>query len=230
MAAVTLTTLRALVRERADMTGSSFVTDVATSLDRWINEGCQRLHEKLVDAMGDQYVESSSALTLVAGTSDYNLPSDFYKLYEVELTLSGTVRTLMPFNRAERNALTSRIVTWQEVPQYRLAGSKIRILPTPQAAASGTMRYAPTFTVMSNGSDSCNFPDGWEKYVIVSAAIQALLKEESDVRDLRQELAQFEADFEKMKFDRDLQFPTSAVDLDMVDPPIGWRGPLGWRF
>lgn len=223
MAAVSLTTLRSLVRERADMVGSTFIADSATGLDRWINEAGQCLHGYLVDALGDEYVESSSSLTLVAGTSDYNLPSDFYKLYEVDLTLSGTLRTLTRYNRAERNMLTTRIASWQEVPQYMLAGSKIRILPTPQAAASGTIRYAPAFTTLSSGSDTCNFPNGWEKYIVVSAAIQALMKEESDVRDLRVELQDFEGKLRAMKEDRDLQFPMQAVDLDAVDFANNWR-------
>ena len=82
---VTLTTLRARVRERADMVGSSFVADAATGLDAWIHEGWQQLYGKLIDAMGDEYVESKAALSLTAGVSDYALPSDFFKLYGIDL-------------------------------------------------------------------------------------------------------------------------------------------------
>ena len=50
MAAVTLTTLLARVRERADMVGSTFVADSANGLYAWINEAHAKLHGMLVEA------------------------------------------------------------------------------------------------------------------------------------------------------------------------------------
>jgi hypothetical protein len=84
MGAVSLATLRARARERADMVGSSFVADTATSLDAWLNEGAQILHDKLVEAYGSEYLEKSTTATTTTAT-DYALPSDFYKLLGVDL-------------------------------------------------------------------------------------------------------------------------------------------------
>lgn len=217
MSTVTLTTLRTLARERADMVGSTFVADSATGIDRWLNEGVAALHEKLVAAYGDEYVESSSNISLVAGTSDYNLPSDFYKLYEVDLDLNGTIRTLKRYTRAERNSYKNANVygtTW--VPKYKLAGSKIRVLPATYTATM-TIRYAPQPTPLVNGSDSVTFPNTWEQYAVVYAAIQALMKEESNIAPLRDLFEKWDRQLDDLAEQRDLAMPLQAVDMDVVD-------------
>ncbi len=215
MAAVTLTTLLSRVRSRADMVSSAFVTDADITV--WLNEGAQKLHEKLVEAMGEEYVSSSSTLTTVAGTKDYALPATFYKLYGVELPIDGDMRSLTPYNRAERNNYTSTRFSATEVPRYSLVGSNLRILPTPSSALVGAILFAPTFTLLSSGSDTCNFPNGWERYVVLYAAIQALLKEESSVSGLSQMLLKEEKDLDEMKQMRDLAAPKQVVDLGRDD-------------
>lgn len=218
---VSLTTLRALVRERADMVGSAFVADTATGLDAWINEGYQRLHGLLVEAMGDEYVESQATLTTVAGTSDYALPATFFKLYGIDLPVGGSTRTLRPFTRGERNSLTAVNPSWLTVPRYRVTGSNLRLLPAPQSVMVGTIFYAPVCPTLTAGSDSVSVPNGWELYIVLYAAIQALLKEESDVRGLREELSKLEANIIKLRDDRDQAFPHQAVDVDAVN--LDWR-------
>lgn len=204
------------------MVGSSFVADAATGLDAWINEGVQRLHEKLVAAYAENYIESTSALTLTAGTSSYALPSDFYKLYTVTLNISGTEYTVKPFMRAEGSAYKSVTLPYNARPKYRLAGSNIIFLPST-LSTTGTMYYAPSATVLSSGSDTVNFPNGWERFVVLYAAIQALMKEESSVTALQQELQKQEQELEEARRNRDASFPRQVVDLDMVDFVDGWR-------
>lgn len=216
MASVTLTTLRSRVRERADMPVAGFLADSATSLDAFINEGVQRLHEKLVEAYGEEYASSSASLTCTGSASDVALPSDFFKLYGVDMPVGGVTRTLRPFMRAERNALRYNAPSWDSVPKYSLVGSYIRFLPIPPACTA-TIYYAPTTTLLATGTDTVNFPNGWERYVVLYAAIQALMKEESDVRDLRFELEKLERDLDAIKENRDAAFPRQVVDLELAD-------------
>jgi len=218
MATVTLAVLRARARERADMTSSTFITDANFNL--WINESGQRLHEKLVDAMGEEYVESTSTVSVVSGTSDYALPSDFFKLYAVDGNINGQNRTMRPFTRAQRNALQNPIPIWFGYPRYRVTGSNIRVLPKTQSFTM-TLFYAPTFTLLTGDSSTVNFPNGWERLIVIETAIQALMKEESDVTALRQEQMKMEAELQRIKDDRDQSFPKSAVDLD--DISLDWR-------
>lgn len=224
MATVTLTTLRTRVRERADMVGSSFVGDTATGLDAWINEGHQKLHGMLVDALGEEYVSTSTSLATVAGQSDYNLPSGFFKLYGIDLEYQGETHPLLPFMRPERNAWRLEELNLKGPPRYLLTGSKLRLYPIPSGVLSGTIYYAPEATVLVNGSDSVTYPNGWEKFVVLYAAIQALLKEESSVTGLRGELEQVEREIERTKESRDYAHPKQVVDMDAVEVLTPW-----WR-
>lgn len=215
MASVTLTSLRARVRARADMTGSSFVADDATEVDAWINEANQQLHAMVVDAMGEEYVSSTSSFTTVSGTSDYNLPSGFYKLYGVDLNYHGNWRSLKRFETAERN--TFRETHPETLPRYRLVGTKLRLYPATTDGLSGSILYAPEATVLSSGSDTVAYPNGWEQYIVLSAAMQALMKEESSVRDLSIERDKIERQIREVKENRDLATPRQTVDTTLVD-------------
>ena len=195
---------------------AGFIADSATSIDAFINEGVQRLHEKLVEAYGEEYVSSSASLTLNGTASDVALPTDFLKLYGVDLTVSGVVSTLRPFMRGERNAYRYSAPAWGTIPRYSLVGGYIRFLPIP-GAGTATMYYAPTAALLVGASDTVNFPNGWERYVVLYAAIQCLAKEESDTRDLRMELEKLERDLDTIKENRDAAFPRQVVDLDVAD-------------
>lgn len=219
MATVTLAVLRARARERADMTSSTFITDANFNL--WINESGQRLHEKLVDAMGEEYSESTSPISVVAGTSDYALPSDFFKLYAIDGNINGSLRTMRPFTRAQRNALQNPMPAWYGHPRYRVVGSNVRILPKTQTFTA-TMYYAPTFTLLASDAATVNLPNGWERLIVLETAIQALMKEESDVTALRQEQMKMEAELARIKEDRDESFPKSAIDMDDIDNDWRW--------
>lgn len=129
---------------------AGFVPDSATGIDAWINEGVQILHEKLVSAYGEDYLESSAAFTTVAGQTDYDLPQDFFKLLGIDLQVSGKARTLQRFERSERNTLKNTTSAWWNVPRYKIVGSKLRLLPAP-IATTGTLFYAPTAPILSTG-------------------------------------------------------------------------------
>lgn len=224
MAAVTLTTLRARVRERADMTGSAFVADSATSLDAWINEAHQKLHAMVVDAFGEEYVSSTSAFTTLADTADYALPADFYKGLGVDLTIAGDVVALLPYMQPERNFYRNShlLADPSSRPRYRLVGSNLRLYPIPQAGLTGSIRYAPAATTLTNGGDSVNYPNGWERFIVIDAAIQCLIKEESDVRALMVERERIEKEIEATKEARDLAAPKRVIDVSDIDVIRFW--------
>ena len=220
MAAVTLTTLRARARERADQPVAGFVADSATGLDAWINEGVQKLHEMLVKAYGEQFLETSAVLTTVAGTTDYNLPTDMLVFYGAELVIGGITMVLRPYNNAERALHVNRLTYAGQLPRYKLVGMAtgvIRLLPAPAAVYTGKILYAPSATLLVNASDSVNYPNGWERYVVNYAAIQMMLKEESDARPLQAILKEQEQELAEIAQRRNADQPHSIVDLDMLD-------------
>ena len=153
MSVVSLTTLVARARERADMPVAGFVPDSATGIYAWINEGVQALHEKLVAARGSEYVESSTTLTFDGTSTVYALPADFFKLLGVDIMDGGVTRSMLPFPRAERNLYNNLIAPWRSIPRYMLAGSNIRFLPAP-AAGLGTLWYVPIAPLLGTATQT----------------------------------------------------------------------------
>lgn len=220
MASVTMATLLTRTRERADMAGSSFVSDAR--LTDWINEANQKLHGMLVEALGEEYVSSTSSFTTVSGTSDYALPSGFYKLYGVDLNYHGAMRTLMRYERSERNAY--REIRPDQLPRYNVVGGNLRLYPATTSGLAGTILYAPEATVL-HAADAVNYPNGWEKYIVIEAAIQALMKEESSVTALVAERERIEREIRDAKEARDMAMPKRVVDMELVEleSDLYWR-------
>jgi hypothetical protein len=197
------------------MVGSAFVADSGLGLDAWINEANQKLHGMLVDALGEEYVSSSASFTTIANTSDYAVPASFYKLYGVDLDYHGIMRSLKQYTRAERN--TYREFHPEFLPRYSLVGTNIRLYPIPTAGLTGAVLYAPEATTLVNAGDTVNYPNGWERFIVIDAAIQALAKEESDVRTLAAERAAIIKEIEQTKEQRDLATPKRVVDLEVAE-------------
>lgn len=228
MATVTLATLRSRVRERCDIGTSGFVTDTATSLDALINESAQLLHDILAKKLGDAYLVSSSSFSTSGST--VALPSDFYHLLGVDLTVGGVTRSLKRFMFRERNAFKNASVYTGplEVPRYALEGTNIRLYPQPSSGLSGTFWYVPLLQVspsgnlLVNGTDSINFPNGWEVFIVVDAAMKVLAKEESDTSALDRERSRILNRIEEAATDRDLGAPHQAVDVESADIDLWW--------
>lgn len=218
---VTLTMLRNRVRERVDMVGSSFITDTNTSLDAWINEANQKLHGMLVDAYGEEYASSESTFTTTTAT-DYAVAGSFFKLYGVELYDHGSWRTLLPYTRAERNTYRNTQTIGWHVPRYKLVGNYIRILPAPSAGLSGKILFAPNAATLASGTDTVEYPNGWDRFIVVDAAIQALAKEESSASALITERDMIKREIELAKELRDLSAPGQVTDIENIDSEPWW--------
>ncbi len=218
MASVTLTTLRARVRELADMVGSDFVTDTATSLDAFINASADELYDLLTLKFQD-YNLSSTALTTANGTGTYALPSDFYKLMGVDITINGREMALNEFTFSERHRHQAGDVGSPAL-SYRIEGTNLRIRPTPTAVYSGTIWYTPTRALLVNAGDTLAGVSGWEEYVVVDAAIRCLAKEESDTTALERKLMALKQRIEEAAAVRSPAEPSRMVDVYGLDN--GW--------
>ena len=75
----------------------------------------------------------------------------------------------------------------------------------------------PIVNVLTAADDTVDFPSGWERYITAYAAVQALIKEESDPRPLQAELQRIENELEAMKLNRDTAEPNQVVDMDYDD-------------
>lgn len=229
MAAFSLTTLRARVREKADMPITGFITDTATSLDAFINEGIELLHDKLVEAYAGDYMEKSSAFTF--SSNPVSLPTDFYKMLGVEINQSGAILTLDAYNRRERNTYRNAGTYgfYGSLPVYKLTSvsgsagvAAMTLLPVPATGTTGTIYYSPTATTLVASGDTVNFPNGWEKYVVLYATIQCLMKEETDTSVHERQLLMLDEKLKSIVENRDASQPQHSTDIDNVNRIRYW--------
>lgn len=227
-ATVTLTELKARTLLRADMSSGSpdqFIDQTSGGeLETYIQQAGRELYDKILSAYGEDYYYSSSTTTTVAGTATVDLPSDFYRLLGVDASVPGAVRpvALERFNWNERNVFEDGVGwNWSiAIPRYRLRAGKVWMLPTPDGAHSVTIHYVPVMPTIDDSTGVFDGINGWDEWIVVSAAIKCLQREESDTSELERELARCGERIARMAPNRDLDKPPTVVDV--FADRIGW--------
>jgi hypothetical protein len=135
-----LSELRTLVRQRADMQNSQFVTD--DEVDSYINHSWAELYDILVSKSAEDYFLNTHTITLTSGTTTYDLPSDFYKARGVDLTVGSDTIPIRRYNWAERNQGTQYNLTYNY--RYRIQGNSIVFNPQPNGSNTVSLYYIPS--------------------------------------------------------------------------------------
>lgn len=225
---MTLSQLMTAVRQRADMitngytpalTGDDFfVTE--PELISYINQSYFELYDLIVAAYGDNYYVAAPYTFTTDGVNEmYALPSDFYKLLGVDLSLSGgspgswlTVRSF-EFNDRNRYSVPNFQAFYGVTNlRFRLNGNNLWLTPTPQAGQSMQIWYIPRMTTLSALSSTADGISGWTEYIICDAAMKCLQKEESDVSVLMAEKQALKVRIEAMSNNRNAGPPPKVVD------------------
>ena len=137
---VSLSELRLLARQRADMENSQFISD-----DEWrrmINRSYSELYDLVVtSANSEDYFLKSDTISLVNGTDSYDLPTDFYKMRGVDINSGGTSTPLRRYNFSQRNV--GSLYAIASDMRYHVQGSKI-FFPTPSTIDTVTLWYIPS--------------------------------------------------------------------------------------
>ena len=138
---VSLSELRLLAQQRADMENSQFITN-----DEWrrmINRGYAELYDLIVtSANSEDYFLKSSTISLTSGTATYDLPTDFYKSRGVDLNTGGAKVPLRRYNFAERNA--GGLYSVASDMRYHIQGNSIVFNPEPASSDTVTIFYIPS--------------------------------------------------------------------------------------
>lgn len=220
---VTLTELRAQARATSDMQNSGFVT--AAELDQYINLAAQTLYDILVSRFEDYYIKDPLTFTITAPDTTYDLPEDFYKLRGADAQVNGSQWAPMrAFTFQERNILQNPLLSPiydAASSMYRLRGQKFQLLGTPQAVFTGRLWYIPAMTKLVAGSDTFDGVNGWERHIVLSAAVMMKQKEESDCTILLAEIAKIEDRIRNMGDNRDAGTPERVTDVTS----LGGYGP-----
>ncbi len=179
MSVVTLADLIVRVRDRADATYSTFVTD--TEITRYLNESWRALYDIIIArSWGQDYFSTVDTFVTVAGTDLYYVPTDFYRLLGLDAAIGGSIGsvTLERFPFKERTSDTS---SWScaTLPRYRFRAKQIWFVPAPDGVYTITIHYIPEPTDLS-GAVSLSCPNAWWEWVVLDSAIKCVVKEEGD--------------------------------------------------
>jgi uncharacterized membrane protein YgcG len=152
----------------------------AVSFDTLVNGAIAEWYDLLVSMRGHEYYASDATLAIVAGTSQYALPSDFYQLLSIRLEWSaGQFEELEPMGVRERTYIENAGaagVTFRRC--YRLRGTQaatariVEILPTPGSSVTGRIRYVPTCALLTDDTTTIDDVNNWSKLIALTAAIE----------------------------------------------------------
>jgi len=210
---MTLLELRTLIRQRANMENSQFVTDA--ELTNYVNASYAELYDLLVSRFEDYFIQDPYQFTLTNSVSKAALPSDFYKLRGVDLQLNSPTDwvSVSQYNFAERNTRKLNQARYGNFVSYRVLGSNIQVMPAESAAGTYQLWYIPRIVKLENDSDSLTGVMDFEEYIVVDAAIKCLIKEESETSVLLAVKEQLRQRILTMSSSRDAGTPERVGDV-----------------
>jgi hypothetical protein len=225
---IPLSELRERTRRAADCeigAASSRILD--DELDQYINSAVSNLWDMLVAARGDQYYANYAFLQTVAGTSkylwtDFTNPdtavgdaSDFYRLVALQLQDGTTVVNVDEFQPLEEDLTAASQLrggyTIHDV-RFTLNPTRLFFSPEPNAVWTLHMDYIPTAPTLASPSSSFDGINGWEEWVILTAAIRCKVKDEEDPGALVAERAIVDARIQRLAGHRDVYRPGRIQD------------------
>ncbi len=212
----TVTEIESRARNRSDTVNDPFFS--SAELIEYIDTGYCKLYDLLVSRF-QNYFLTSSAITTVAGQSDYTLPADFYKLQGLD-QLDGTqTYTLLPFNFNERNQQNAQTVPLYPTPLFRyvLKSSVLTLLPTPSDTKTLTLWYTPAPVKITAGNQTIDGIAGWEEYVVNDVCVQIRKKQDLDASGFEGERALAEKRILEMGQERDAGFPKKVTDVTLLN-------------
>lgn len=224
-----LGTLKQEILDQADMDNSDFIdsSDSATGeLTLMIRASIKRLYNMIVKEFEDYFFKEYEFDT-VAGTKDYDFPSDFYKF--IGLDYIDSAEDIWPckqFLFRERQKYTNRRSTDGQYSRYRLLGTQIRILPAPQSVSTYRLSYIPTPNLPSANADTFDFTQGWDEWVKWDCIIKCLSKEESDTMEAVREREKAEQEIKDCIINRDANEPQRVLNIYDNDR---WGGDIDSR-
>lgn len=220
----TVSELITRIRERSNTERSNFVTD--DEIIRYIDQGYTKLYDLIVSKFENYYINDYSFQT-TGTTQFFDLPTDFYKMVGLDQfqNTSGSgdnALTVRPFNFNERNRYNNILfaVTAAAFYRYLIQGSKIKILPPPDAGITFKMWYVPAPTKITSTAQTIDGVSGWEEVVVLYAAVQIMNKQELDSNPLKREYAEAVDRVMTMATERDAALPERVTDLAVVNEQL----------
>jgi hypothetical protein len=217
------------IRRRAGQEGSGddFATDdeiLEEFNQQWAEvRGHLRMNE------GQPHKRLTANISVVSGTTLYDLPADYWELLGVTASINGLVRDLEPFMEGERGGLSNGNYYASVVsPMYRIANDQIEILPSTQNFTL-TVRYAPSEGRIRLGRvppDTIDGYNGYEVAAIYGTVAMLQEKEQLDPSFYEGRKMRILQHIDALAAKRDAARPERVTDVtgDLDNGPFGY----GW--
>ena len=240
----TLEQLRTLSQQRADLENSEFIT--TSEWNNYVNDSIKELFDLQIQAYGNDYFCEYVTFTTDGTTQLYDLPDgenysgadQFYKFLGLDLQLSNTNDswvTIRNFSFQDRNRFA--VPNFQSFYgitnlRYRLNGNKLWLTPVPMSGQTLRLWYIPRAITLTADADEFDGYGGWSEYVIIDAAIKAMVKQELDISALAAQKAAMYQRIESIAENRDAGNPARVTDAAFSDYifPSGNNGNTGGFF
>lgn len=216
---VSLGFLRYQAQSRCDRINSQFVT--TPEWNQYITEARKQLYNIITECYGGDYYSSSTyTITTQSGVQQYPLPGDMFKPTLVEVALnpndSQSWVTLRRFNWIQKNLWNyPNVYTFYGITniRYRFMGDFLYIVPVTTSNQTIRINYVPRPSTLMIDTEIVDGISGFEEYIILTAAMMALLKEESPTAEefavLRDKIV---TDIESAAENRDIGEPQTVSD------------------
>jgi hypothetical protein len=166
----TLKALRHAVRNRGSWTEADVSDNQLTS---FVNTSLAALRD-LVAKNDPSHFVTYSDITVSSGTREYSLPATFYKVVGVDahdaVATEDGYYVLDHFNWEERYDSTP--TSSKQYTRYHIRGDKIYFHPTPTWSGTVRLEYIPTFTELSDPTDTFDLFNHWHEWVILDCAVK----------------------------------------------------------
>lgn len=218
------------VRKRANLENSELVDD--NEILEYICQEIAELRSAIRRAEGQPHDRVVVPIVVSAGTSLYNLPTDFWELLGIEANIGGVTRRIEPYMENERASLAGATLTSTLAsPMYRMASrTQIEFLPNT-LAYTAQFKYVPGAERLLLGqSPPMTFDgvNGYEIAAIYGAVASCREKEETDPSFYEGRKAKIMELIKANAAQRDAGAPervtdvTGGLDYDLFSP-FGFR-------
>jgi len=196
MAQYTRVQLADMIRQRADAEDDgNFVSD--DELYVYINDGLADLYDlQLTSERGGVFSVNAERLTRI-GKFAFQLPADFYKLKGVHYYYGSRYYPLQEIAYTDYPYWASRSSLHVTNGRYTIRYDQdlfiweLHVFPDNVTACNLAVMYVPRAPQLNTDTAEWDDISGWKDYVVASAAIKCLTKEESDTSALQVELQRY---------------------------------------
>ena len=206
------------IQRKADMENTAFASDAKVIAA--LNFAWRDLYADLVSQY-QRFFVTTDTVTLVSGTSEYSLPSDFWLMEGISLVDDTRTFTLRPWPFNHRNYLNGRT----DRPRYYvLYGQTVRYIATPDAAYTGTMHYVPVAPTLAAAGTFVD-PNGYSNYLLYAVAADFKAREESDTTFLERRAAEARRRIVDTFNNMNAGQPDHMTDVEAMrtmDPWVDW--------